>query len=111
MRQPHQTHLSAFTEEEDSLRISGQELNPGYAGLTLDPGDGGGIMPLLNSALSGLSIASLARCGYLLRSPAAPPRAALRQSVSMVCGLSGLYSRKFVAWYRPLSALDVLQQH
>lgn len=77
MRQPHQTHLSAFTEEEDSLRISGQEFNPGYAGLTLDPGDGEGIMPLLNFTLSGLNIASLARCGYLLRSPAAPPRAAL----------------------------------
>ena len=76
MRQPHQTHLSAFTEEEDSLRISGQKHNPGYAGLTLDPGDSGGIMPLLNSALSGQSIASLARCD-LLRSPAAPPRAAL----------------------------------
>ena len=77
MRQPHQTHLSAFTEEEDSLRISGQKHNPGYAGLTLDPGDGEGIMPLLNSTLSGRSVASLARCGYLLRSPAAPPRAAL----------------------------------
>ena len=76
MRQPHQTHLSAFTEEEDSLRNSGQELNPGYAGLTLDPGDGEGIMPLLNFTLSGLSIASLVRCD-LLRSPAAPPRTAL----------------------------------
>ena len=93
MRQPHQTHLSAFTEEEDSLRNSGQELNPGYAGLTLDPGDGEGIMPLLNFTLSGLSIASLARCD-LLRSPAAPPRAALRQSVSIVCSLLGVYPRK-----------------
>ena len=99
MRQPHQTHLSAFTEEEDSLRNSGQELNPGYAGLTLDPGDGEGIMPLLNFTLSGLSIASLVRCD-LLRSPAAPPRTALGNPFLLYAGFFETIPRTRNSFFR-----------